>query len=110
MDELSQIIFPHWPVFASLFGFSLVYALVLQWWHRTYPESFDDNTWLTVVIGVGYVLLHLGAALSLAAWLIVATAFFVASLPIITRSLYNAAHHRRETNDWITNYDHHQKK
>lgn len=107
--EPYRLLLPAWPVFVSLFCFSLAYAVVLQWWHRTYPESFDDNTWLTVVIGDGYVLLHLAAVMPLTYWILVVCAFFVASLPIILRSLYNAAHHRRETNDWIT-HDHHEKK
>lgn len=105
MDELYHIIFPNWFVFLSLLGFSASYALLLQWWSRDYPESFDDNTWLTVVIGVGYVLLHLAVLIPLRYWILVATAFFVASLPIIGRSLYNRARQRRETNAWLDKND-----
>lgn len=101
MDEPYKLILPNWPIFLSLFCFSGAYALILQWWSRNYPESFDDNTWLTVVIGVGYVLLHLAGIMPFTYWLQVAAAFLVASLPIIGRSIYNHARHRRETNDWL---------
>ena len=95
-------------VFVSLFILSVLYALVLQWWNGHYPESFDDNTWLTVVIGVGYVLLGLFFVLSVESWLRVCAAFFFASLPIIARSLVNAAHRRRAANRHVEDLGHDQ--
>lgn len=87
-----------WLVFVALALVSLAYALALQWWSRQYPESFDDLTWLTVVVGVGYILVGLAFVLDLAAWLRVCAAFAFACLPIIARSVINHARRRREAN------------
>jgi hypothetical protein len=85
-------------VFLALWLISVVYAIDLQIWSQKWPESFADNTYMTVVIGVGYVLLALGFLLSWEAWLRVCAAFFVACLPIVARSLVNHAKRRREAN------------
>jgi hypothetical protein len=85
-------------IYAALFLASVGYARALQWWSGHYPESFDDLTWLTVVVGVGYVLLGLRVLLSLDAWLRVCSAFAVACLPIIARSVWNHARNRRLVN------------
>jgi hypothetical protein len=85
-------------VFLALWLISVVYAVVLQVWSQKWPESFCDNTYMTVVIGVGYVILGLGFLLSWEAWLRVCAAFFFACLPIVCRSLVNHAKRRREAN------------
>jgi hypothetical protein len=85
-------------VYLALLLISVVYAIDLQIWSQKWPESFADNTYVTVVIGVGYVLLGLGFLLSWEAWLRVCAAFFVACLPIVARSLVNHAKRRREAN------------
>ncbi len=85
-------------VFLALWLISVVYAVVLQVWSQKWPESFADNTYMTVVIGVGYVILALGFLLSWEAWLRVCAAFFFACLPIVARSLVNHAKRRREAN------------
>jgi len=85
-------------VFFVLFLASIFYAVILELWFRQWPESFDDLTWLTVVIGVGYVLLALLYLIPLEEWLKVAAAFFAASLPIIARSVINVSRRRREAN------------
>jgi hypothetical protein len=85
-------------VYLALWLLSVAYAVVLQVWSQRWPESFADGTWLTVVIGVGYVLLGLGFLLSWEAWLRVCAAFFFACLPIVCRSLVNHAKRRREAN------------
>ena len=74
---------------------SLVYAPTLNWWQKRDSISFNENTWLTVVIGVGYVLLYLRLLLDVKTWLRVCSAFFVASIPIIIRSLLRNAHNNR---------------
>lgn len=85
----------------TLFFTSVAYAIGLNWWQAHYPESFDDLTWLQVVIGVGFVLLGLLAMLDLLPWLRTTTAFAVASLPIIARSVINYSRRRRQTNGYF---------
>ena len=94
-----------WLVFGGLFVLSVAYAFVLQWWATRWPESFDDLTWLTVVIGVGYVLIALGCLLELGAWLRVCGAFAFACVPIIARSVVNHARRRREANGYLEGED-----
>lgn len=85
-------------VYLGLWLASVVYSVILQVWSQSWPESFCDNTYMTVVIGVGYVLLGLGFLLSWEAWLRVCGAFFFACLPIVARSLVNHAKRRRAAN------------
>lgn len=87
-----------WQVFGGLLVLSVGYAVALEEWGRRWPESFSDNTWVSVVIGVAYVLLGLGLLLEMVDWLRVAGAFLFASLPIIGRSLVNQARRRRAAN------------
>lgn len=89
-------------IYGLLFGTSIVYALMLQFLWKHYRQAFDDYTWLTVVIGVGYVLLYLYLLIPLKSWLAVCLAFFVASLPIIGRSLYNNLRRRKAELDFLS--------
>lgn len=83
-------------IYALLCLTSCFYAPLLSLWQRRDPITFNDYTWLTVVIGVGYTLLWLRFLLPLRAWLRVCAAFFVAALPIIARSLHqNICRYRR---------------
>jgi len=75
---------------------SLLYAVVLRAWSRSYPESYQDNTWLTVVVGVGYVLLALAVVTNLVVWLRVVVAFGVAGVPIVASCVVSAAQRRRK--------------
>ncbi len=90
-----------WKVFVALLLLSLLYAVVLQLWCRFWPESFSDNTWVTVFFGVLYVLGGLGFLLDWRAWLRVCGAFVFAGAPIITRSLINHARRRRKANGYL---------
>lgn len=87
-------------VYSLIFATSLAYAPALTWWHRRDPIGFHSNTWLTVVIGVGYTILFLRLLLAPQAWFRVCAAFFFASLPIIARSLLQNANHNREFNQF----------
>jgi ABC-type spermidine/putrescine transport system permease subunit II len=89
-------------IYGLLFGTSIVYALALQVLWKTYQQAFDDYTWLTVVVGVGYVLLYLYLLIPLEAWLRVCATFFVACLPIITRSIYNALRRRKAELEFLS--------
>lgn len=73
--------------YALIFLTSLIYSPLLSLWQKIEPISFYNNTWLQVVIGVGYVLLYLRLLLSPRYWFKVCVAFFFASIPIIARSL-----------------------
>lgn len=88
-------------LYGLLFITSILYALFLQWAWRHYRQVFDDYTWLTVVVGVGYVLLYLYLLIPLEIWLTVCKAFFVACLPIIGRSLYNNLRRRKAEIDFL---------
>lgn len=87
-------------VYTLIFATSLAYAPALTWWHRRDPIGFANNTWLTVVIGVGYTILYLRLLLSPRAWFRLCAAFFFASLPIIARSLLQNANHNRKFNQF----------
>ena len=89
-----------WKVFGALLVLSVIYAFLLQLWCKHWPESFSDNTWVTVFIGVGYVLGGLGFLLDWQAWLRVCAAFVFAGGPIIVRSLVNHARRRRAANGY----------
>jgi chromate transport protein ChrA len=89
-------------LYGLLFTTSIVYALLLQLLWRTYRQAFDDLIWLTVVVGAGYVLLYLYMLIPLESWLSVCTAFFVACLPIIGRSLYNSLRRRKAELDFLS--------
>lgn len=88
-----------WGVFGGIFLTSVGYAILLQKWQRYFPDSFDDLTWLQVVVGVGYVLLWLRLIIPLQYWLIICTAFFFACLAIVFRSIWNTAHQKREVKE-----------
>lgn len=90
MSTIYEILFPHWPIWWCIFATSIVYAYLLQLWANKWPESFDDNTWLTVVIGDGYVVLWLGAIISFDAWAKLCAALLVACIPIVYRSVRGA--------------------
>lgn len=89
-------------LYGLLFATSIIYALLLQLLWKHYRQPFDDYTWLTVVVGVGYVLLYLSLLISLDSWLTVCMAFFVACLPIIGRSLYNNLRRRKAELDFLS--------
>lgn len=89
-------------IYGLLFGTSIIYALILQYLSKTYRQALDDYTWLMVVVGVGYVLLYLYLLLPLTFWFRVCLAFFVACLPIISRSLYNACRRRKAELDFLS--------
>jgi hypothetical protein len=89
-------------IYGLLFGTSIIYALVLQILWKHYRQAFDDYTWLTVVVGVGYVLLYLYPLLPLGAWLTVCKAFFVACVPIVGRSLCNNLCRRKAELDFLS--------
>lgn len=91
-------------IYTMLFLTSVIYAVVLQWWWRADPDGFDDNTWLTVVIGVGYVLLWLRPIIPLDAWLDFGKGFMVAGIPIVFRSLYNNARRNRRFQRWLERF------
>ncbi len=93
-----NLTYTDWLVGGGLLALSVVYAVGLQHWQRHFPESYDDLTWLTVVIGCGYVLLLLALVLPLEWWLRVCGAFFVACIPIIFRSVWNLSRRRRQAN------------
>lgn len=92
-----------WLTFLAIFGTSIGYYFVLKWWSQKYPEHFDDNTWLAVVIGCGYVILWQILILPFDCWFKLIIAFFVASPPIIYRSLHNNAKQRRELCQYLEN-------
>ncbi len=85
-------------IYILIFVTSLIYAPVLHLWQRADPVSRYQNTWLATVIGCGYVLLYLRTILDLKAWLRVSSAFFFASIPIITRALIDQGIHNRQHN------------
>jgi hypothetical protein len=82
-------------IYFLIFLTSLIYAPVLSWWQKRDSISYSENTWLTVVVGVGYVLLYLSRLLDLKSWVRVCTSFFLACIPIIIRSLLLNARHNR---------------
>ena len=82
-------------VYLLLFLTSCIYAPLLTLWQRREPVSFAEHTWLTVVIGCGYILLALRLLLDLNCWLRVCSAFFFACIPIVSRSLLQKANHNR---------------
>lgn len=86
---------PH-RVYGLIFLTSLVYAPLLTTWQRRDPVGFNNNTWLTVVIGCGYTLLYSRLLMPFNAWLRICTAFFVACIPIIGRSLLQNIERGRE--------------
>lgn len=88
-------------IYGLLFATSIVYALILQLLWKHYRQAFDDYTWLTVVVGVGYVLLYLYKLIPLESWLTVCQSFFMACLPIIGRSLYNNLRRRKAEMDFL---------
>lgn len=88
-------------IYGLLFATSLVYAIVLQVSWKYYRQALDEYTWLTVVVGVGYVLLYLRFLIPLEYWLLVCQAFFIACLPIIGRSLYNNLRRRKAELDFL---------
>ena len=74
---------------AGLVLISILYALILQAMKKAVPELYDHGTILTVVFGVGYVLVALScdpAGLTVTRlW----TAFTAAAAPIAVRSMFN---------------------
>jgi uncharacterized protein YebE (UPF0316 family) len=89
-----------WLVLGALALASVLYVVLLQVWMRWYPESYRDNTWVMVFFGVVYVVVGLGFVLDWEAWLRVCAAFVAAGLPIIARSLVNAARRRHRANHY----------
>lgn len=92
-----------WLIFCLIFASSLIYYHILQWWSKEYPEHFDDNTWLTVVIGCSYVILWLATIIPFEYWFRIIVGFGVACLPIIYRSHKNNAQRRREMANFLEN-------
>ncbi len=73
--------------YAVIFLTSMIYAPLLSLWQRRDPIGFNNNTWLTVVVGCGYTLLYARLILPAWAWLRICKCFFFACIPIIARSL-----------------------
>lgn len=94
-----------WTIFVILFGISIVYAIILEFWFRTWPETFEELVWLLVVIGDGYVILALAQIVPVEFWLKICGAFFFASLPIIARSIIDVSRRRRDTNSHLEKYN-----
>lgn len=91
-------------VYVGIFATSAGYALVLQWWWKKDPDTFEENTWFLVVIGVAYVMLWLRPVVPAAAWDAVFLGFVVACGPIILRSLYNNAVRSRNFRHWLATF------
>ena len=89
------------PVFAALFGFAAVYAGLIYIWRKS-PYSFTpDWTWVTVVIGVMLILIHLwyleshGIVLTLR---LIFVAFAIAGFPIAIEEVIAWRERRRARN------------
>ena len=82
--------------YGLIFLTSLIYAPLLSLWQRRDPIGFNDNTWLTVVIGCGYTLLYSRLLLDREAWLRICNCFFFACIPIIGRSLLQNSTRNRQ--------------
>lgn len=76
-----------WMVLAGIFLTSGAYWVILDWWYKADPAGYDENTWLMVVVGVGYVLLWMTLIVPQEIWLKFFFGFISASVLIITRSL-----------------------
>lgn len=97
LDQMQFTPFESWTLVALL-AISIVYAVVLQWWEKHYPEGFSDHTWLQVVFGVAFTLAAQMMIMPLRPWLLACTTFIVSGSPIIFRSVYNLSKRRREAN------------
>lgn len=83
-------------VYLGLFVISCGYAWLLNYWQKSDPVSFNDMTWLQVVIGTGYVLAASLILVSFDAWLLIFCAFAVASLPIVFRSVMHVVSRNKQ--------------
>jgi hypothetical protein len=88
-------------IYIGIFVTSLIYAVVLQVWWRLDPDSFEENTWFLVVIGVTYVGLWLKPIVPAEYWNKFFLGFVVACVPVIFRSLYNNAVRNRRFLQWL---------
>lgn len=91
-------------MYVGIFATSVIYAVILQWWWRKDPDTFEENTWFLVVIGVAYVMLWLRPIIPNDAWDAVFFGFVVACGPIIGRSLYNNAVRSRNFRRWLATF------
>ena len=85
-------------VFGSLFFLSILYAVGLNWMERHLAELFDDHTWITVVIGVGYTIIGLAILLEKETIWLIFFAFVSSGLPIVARSLINEIRRKKTFN------------
>lgn len=92
-----------WMVFLGLFVMGGAYWLVLDLWLRNWPDSYEENVWLQVVIGVFYVLFGLSFIIGPEAWLRVMMAFIFASILIIVRSVILVGKNRRRAMERMKN-------
>ena len=67
--------------------FSSLYAVCLN--TRAGKKFTDQYTWLTVCLGTGMVLAVLRLSMPKDQWYKLMTAFTIAGLPMVARSLYN---------------------
>ena len=82
--------------YSAIFLTSLGYAPFLSWWKRADAISYSQTTWLQTAIGVGYVLLYLRLLLDGRAWFRLCLGFFLASIPIVVRSLVENSLNNRD--------------
>lgn len=88
-------------ILGLLFLVSCLYCIILEYSERRL-RLVTRKTWLTVIIGVAMVMAALTLLIPWECWLMVATAFVVAGLPVVGRSIVNEILHDLETERGIS--------